>query len=77
MKLDCILTAVNENPLYIEFIPIFVKTWNKLYPDIDVKIIHLNLLGGFVKFNIGTQTNSECIEYFAWVEDAIVYIAIQ
>jgi hypothetical protein len=39
MKLDCILTAVNENPLYIEFIPIFIKTWNKLYPDIDVKII--------------------------------------
>ena len=39
MKLDCILTAVNDNPLYIEFIPIFVKTWNKLYPGIDVKII--------------------------------------
>ena len=39
MKLDCILTAVNENPLYIHFIPIFIKTWNKLYPDVDVKII--------------------------------------
>ena len=39
MKLDCVLTAVNENPLYIDFIPIFIKTWKKLYPDIDVKII--------------------------------------
>ena len=39
MKLDCILTAVNENPLYLEFIPIFIKTWNKLYPSVDVKII--------------------------------------
>ena len=39
MKLDCVLTAVNENPLYLEFIPIFIKTWNKLYPDIDVKIL--------------------------------------
>ena len=39
MKLDCIVTAVNENPLYLEFIPIFVKTWKKLYPDVDVKII--------------------------------------
>lgn len=39
MKLDCIVTAVNENELYIEFIPIFVKTWKKLYPDVDVKII--------------------------------------
>ena len=39
MKLDCIVTSVNENPLYLEFIPIFIKTWNKLYPDVDVKII--------------------------------------
>jgi hypothetical protein len=39
MKLDCVLTAVNEKKLYIEFIPIFVKTWKKLYPEIDIKII--------------------------------------
>jgi hypothetical protein len=39
MILDCVLTSVNLNPLYIDFIPIFVKTWNKLYPSVDVKII--------------------------------------
>ena len=39
MKLDCVITSVNENPLYLEFIPIFIKTWNKLYPNVDVKII--------------------------------------
>lgn len=39
MKLDCILTSVNENKLYIDFVPIFIKTWNKLYPYVDVKII--------------------------------------
>lgn len=39
MKLDCVLTAVNENKLYLDFIPIFIKTWNKLYPHIDVKIV--------------------------------------
>jgi len=39
MKLDCVLTSVNENKLYLDFIPIFIKTWNKLYPDVDVKII--------------------------------------
>lgn len=43
MKLDCVLTAVNENSLYIDFIPIFVKTWNKLYPNVDVKIILIAL----------------------------------
>lgn len=39
MFLDCVLTAVNENELYLEFVPIFIKTWNKLYPNVDVKII--------------------------------------
>ena len=39
MKLDCVLTSVNENALYLGFVPIFIKTWNKLYPNVDVKII--------------------------------------
>lgn len=42
MKLDCVITSVNNNNLYIDFIPIFIKTWNKLYPTIDVKIILIN-----------------------------------
>ena len=42
MKLDCVLTAVNENELYLDFVPIFIKTWNKLYPDVDVKIIFIS-----------------------------------
>jgi len=39
MKLDCIVTSVNNNPLYVDFIPLFIKTWNKLYPSVDIKII--------------------------------------
>ena len=39
MKLDCVLTAVNENKLYIQFVPYFIKVWNKIYPDIDIKVI--------------------------------------
>lgn len=39
MKLDCVVTAVNENPLYLDFIPLFIKTWGKLYPDVDIKIV--------------------------------------
>ena len=39
MKLDCVLTATNENDRYIHFIPIFIATWKKLYPNIDVKIV--------------------------------------
>jgi len=39
MLIDCILTACNLNPLYLDFIPIFIKAWTKLYPSIDIKII--------------------------------------
>lgn len=39
MKLDCVLSACNLNPIYIEFIPIFIKTWKKLYPDVDIRIV--------------------------------------
>lgn len=39
MKLDCVLTACNANPLYMDFIPIFIRAWKKLYPEVDVKIV--------------------------------------
>lgn len=39
MILEYVLTATNDNPLYIDFIPIFIKTWNKLYPNVKVIII--------------------------------------
>ena len=38
MKLDCVFTAVNENRLYLDFVPIFIKTWQKLYPNVHIKI---------------------------------------
>lgn len=41
MKLDCVLTATNDIPFYSDFIPIFVKTWKKLYPDVDIKIVYI------------------------------------
>ena len=39
MKLDCVLTATNDNPLYLECIPLFVNTWHKLFPEVDVKVV--------------------------------------
>ncbi len=39
MILDCVISACNDNPLYIEFVPIFINTWKKLYPYIDVKVV--------------------------------------
>ena len=42
MKLDCVITACNMNQLYYDFIPFFIESWNKLYPNIDVKIVLIN-----------------------------------
>ena len=39
MKVDCVLTAVNTNPLYIEFVPYFIKVWRKIMPTANIKII--------------------------------------
>lgn len=39
MKLECVLTACNDNELYLEFIPVFIKAWKKLIPTINIKII--------------------------------------
>lgn len=39
LKLKCVITACNENPLYMTSIPIFIDSWKILYPDVDVKII--------------------------------------
>jgi hypothetical protein len=39
MKLGTILTASDLNPLYLEFIPNFIKAWNTLFPDADVNIV--------------------------------------
>jgi len=39
MILDCVLTSVNENELYLDFIPFFIDMWKKLYPSVNVKIV--------------------------------------
>lgn len=53
MKLDCVLTAVNNNKLYIDILPLFIKQWNKLYPNVDVKVILINdkIPDEFIEFN--------------------------
>lgn len=45
MKLDCILTAVNDNPMYTQFIPVFIKAWKKLVPEAAIIIL---FIGDFI-----------------------------
>jgi hypothetical protein len=42
MKLDCVITSVNMNHKYSQFIPLFIKSWSRLLPYIDIKIILIN-----------------------------------
>ena len=39
MKIGTVLTATDLTPLYADFIPMFIKAWNKIIPSADVKII--------------------------------------
>lgn len=41
MKLECVLTAVNDNPMYTEFIPVFIKAWKKLVPEAAILILYI------------------------------------
>jgi len=39
MKLGTVVGACNLNPLYSEFVPIFIKSWKTLFPEIDVIVL--------------------------------------
>lgn len=39
MKFKYVLTATDENPLYMGFIPIFIKAWKTLFPEVTIRII--------------------------------------
>lgn len=39
MKITDVLTACDLNPDYYNFIPIFIKAWKTLFPDINIHII--------------------------------------
>lgn len=41
MLITRVLTAVNDNPTYTRYIPIFLKTWRKQYPKITPTIIFI------------------------------------
>ncbi len=39
MRIGTVVTATDANPLYIEFIPMFVKAWKKVLPEADINIV--------------------------------------
>ena len=39
MKIGTILTATDSNPLYSDFIPMFVEAWKCLFPECDVCVL--------------------------------------
>ena len=41
MKATTVLTAVNNNPKYSRFIPIFIYQWKRLFPEMSIKIVFI------------------------------------
>lgn len=42
MKLDCVLTACDMNPVYFSLIPYFIKSWEITHPNIDIIVLLIN-----------------------------------
>ena len=85
MKLTHVLTACNENNLYMDFIPIFCETWKKIVPEINIIIVFISNtipeeLNNYKKYiylfppikNIPTSFQSQCIRiiYPSLLDDA-------
>ena len=39
MKIGTVLTASDLNPLYCDFIPIFIRAWTILFPEVDIVVV--------------------------------------
>jgi hypothetical protein len=39
MKIGTVLTASDLNPLYCDFIPIFIRAWTILFPEVDIIVV--------------------------------------
>lgn len=64
MKLEYVLTSCNLNPLYCDFIPIFIRAWKKLIPEIKIVIVLIaeSIPKKFIKY-------SEYIKLFPPIEN--------
>jgi hypothetical protein len=56
MKITRVLTAVNNNPKYTKFIPLFIESWKHTYPEIEPVIIF-----------IGDHVPNEFVEYAQYI----------
>lgn len=42
MRVLHVVSAVNNNPQYTRFVPLFVQRWKRLYPDITITIVYVD-----------------------------------
>ena len=57
LQFDCVFTAVNDNKMYLEYIPNFIKTWSYLFPEIEIIILF-----------IGYEIPSYLLEYKKYIK---------
>jgi hypothetical protein len=70
MKLTTVLTAVNNNPKYTRFIPVFIHQWKHLFPEMNIKIVFIG------EIPLEFQKYSEYIVSFPEIPNvSTVYIA--
>jgi hypothetical protein len=60
MRIGTVLTATDSNPLYLEFIPMFIRSWKILFPEVNIIIV---LISDTIPSEI-----EECKEYIHLVK---------
>lgn len=41
MKIGTVVTATDSNPLYTDFIPLFIRAWKHVLPEADIRILYI------------------------------------
>ena len=57
MRIGSVVTSTNENPLYYQFVPNFVKAWKAILPEARIRISY-----------IGHALPAEIIEYSEYID---------
>lgn len=39
MRVATVITACNENPMYLQYVPLFIHTWGKVFPKVHVIVV--------------------------------------
>ena len=75
MIISHVVASTNSNPLYYNFIPIFIKAWQHLFPEVNIVIIVINPTNDNDLQEILTQYSDYIIQYSIDISISTVFVS--